>query len=46
LCVGVGLLVYLPSCRWRAPELFADLQGLRRRRPRLPAVGAPQPSEP
>lgn len=44
-CVAAGVLVYLPLCAWRVPELAGEARGLLRRRlapaPALAAVAKP-----
>lgn len=38
-CVSAGVLVYLPLCAWRAPELLEDARRLVRRAPGAAAAG-------
>ena len=45
LCVLAGILVYVPLCAWRQPELLDEVRRLRRGRIRGVATGAPAPSQ-
>jgi O-antigen/teichoic acid export membrane protein len=45
LCVLAGILVYVPLCAWRQPELLDEIRRLRRGRIRGPATAAATPTQ-